>query len=115
MRESSEALENDLQKEQHENTKKTKKFQKVMKEDRLSHHHEPCASLLHTRSITTRPQEILGRGCSTLRVTIAVPLAIEFVIVVFQDNATRRAREASRVEFRARIGFQVLALDSAVA
>jgi hypothetical protein len=55
MQESSEALENDLQKEQHENTKKKKKFQKVMKEDRLSHHHEPCASLLHTRSITTRP------------------------------------------------------------
>jgi hypothetical protein len=79
------------------------------------HHHESCTALLHAWSVAARSQVVLLWICSTSRVSVAVLLSSNFVVIIAQYNATSRASEASRMELAASIDFQILAFDAAVA
>jgi hypothetical protein len=51
------------------------------------HHHKSCAALLHAGFVAARSQVISWWVCSTLRVSIAVLLSADFVVVVSQNDA----------------------------
>ena len=96
----------------------TRKVIKTQTKGPLDHHHQPRPPLLHIARLTTRPahaEEIRLLVHRRKSVAFAKVAAADLVVVVAEDDAARRAREAPGVEFEALVRFKILALDAAVA